>query len=337
MPLNPDPNADTEFNDALRAHGILPPKPPTPPSPSTFLPSQAQLLHSALDSSSAQRLGEMAEDAADSDDERMFEAYRQKKVQEMKKMELAERGVAEGRGLRQIGRDEFVREVSEASAKDVEALGEDGEGRGTGVVCFLYKDSIPASNHLRQILNLLSPLHPLTRFLSVQGDQCIPNYPDKNIPTLLLYRNGDCLGQVVGLKGGLRTTAMGKHAPINLLKNPRVTRSLITYPNSAGHADIERLLLGYKMIEKPNPQTPRVWKRHIKQTRSGMIGGDVSSDSDGDGSLGDSDEDAQFGTIARGRKGEGRGLKQGGSGAGLGLSGTGKRRDGDEDDFDFDL
>ncbi|KAJ9114269.1 hypothetical protein QFC22_005721 [Naganishia vaughanmartiniae] len=296
-------------NDALRAHGILPPKPPTPPSPSTFLPSQAQLLHSALDSSSAQRLGEMAEDAIDSDDERMFEAYRAKKLQEMKRSDAAERSVAEGRGLRQIGRDEFVREVSEASAKDIEALGEDGEGRGTGVVCFLYKDSIPASNHLRQILNLLSPLHPLTRFLSIQGDQCIPNYPDKNIPTLLMYRNGDCLGQVVGLKGGLRTTAM----------------------------DIERLLLGYHMIEKPNPQTRKVWKRHVKSTRSGMIGGEASSDSE-DGSLGDSDEDAQFGTIARGRKGDGRGLKQGGSGAGLGLSGTGSRRSQqDDNDSDFDL
>lgn len=69
---------------------------------------------------------------------------------------------------------------------------------------------IPLSNHLRQILNLLSPLHPLTRFLCIQGDQCIPNYPDKNIPTLLMYRNGDCLGQVVGLKGGLGTIAMGE-------------------------------------------------------------------------------------------------------------------------------
>ncbi|GHJ86878.1 hypothetical protein NliqN6_3280 [Naganishia liquefaciens] len=301
MPLNPDPNADTEFNDALRAHGILPPKPPTPPSPSTFLPSQAELLHSALESSSATRLGELAEDALDSDDERMFEEYRMKKLQEMKRADAAERSVAEGRGLRQIGRDEFVREVSEASAKDIEALGEDGEGRGTGVVCFLYKDSIPASNHLRQILNLLSPLHPLTRFLSIQGDQCIPNYPDKNIPTLLMYRNGDCLGQVVGLKGGLRTTAM----------------------------DIERLLLGYKIIEKLNPQTARTWRRHVQSTKSGLIGGAVSSSEDDSEA---SEEDAAFGTIARGKKGDARGLRQGG--AGLGLSGARRNQD---DDSDFDL
>lgn len=85
---------------------------------------------------------------------------------------------------------------------------------------------IPLSNHLRQILNLLSPLHPLTRFLSIQGDQCIPNYPDKNIPTLLMYRNGDCLGQVVGLKGGLGTTAMGESLffPTSRIAKPRSKR-----------------------------------------------------------------------------------------------------------------
>lgn len=50
---------------------------------------------------------------------------------------------------------------------------------------------------------------------------------------------------------------------------------------------------------------------------------------------GDSDEDAQFGTIVRGKKGEGRGLKQGG--LGLGLSGTAGRRAQQDDDSDFDL
>lgn len=92
------------------------------------------------------------------------------------------------------------------------------------------------------------------------------------------------------------------------------------------------------MIDKLNPQTARTWKRHIKSTGSGLIGGAVSSDEDD--SLDDSDEDAQFGTIARGKKGDARGLRQGGtgvgSGSGLGLSGT-RRRGQQDDDSDFDL
>lgn len=37
-----------------------------------------------------------------------------------------------------IARDDYKREVTEASSVDEE--GEEMKGRGTGVVCFLYKD-----------------------------------------------------------------------------------------------------------------------------------------------------------------------------------------------------
>lgn len=30
--------------------------------------------------------------------------------------------------------------------------------------------------------------------------QCIPNYPDKNLPTMLIYRNGELHRQIVGLR-----------------------------------------------------------------------------------------------------------------------------------------
>lgn len=82
------------------------------------------------------------------------------------------------------------------------------------------------------------------------------------------------------------------------------------------------------MIEKLNPQTARTWRRHVKSTNSGLIGGSISSDDDSEAS----EEDAEFGTIARGKKGDNRGLRQGGTG--LGLSGTRRNQD---DDSDFDL
>lgn len=106
-------------------------------------------------------------------------------------------------------------------------------------------------------------------------------------------------------------------------------RKRICYIGLLGLTDIERLLLGYKMIEKLNPQTARTWRRHLKSSQSGLIGGSVSSSDDGSDA---SDEDAEFGTISRGKKGDARGLRQGGGG--LGLSGPRRNQD---DDSDFDL
>ena len=42
-----------------------------------------------------------------------------------------------GHGLREIGRDDYTREVTEASRKHCKGR----EEGGTGVVCFLYNDA----------------------------------------------------------------------------------------------------------------------------------------------------------------------------------------------------
>ena len=80
----------------------------------------------------------MEEEAINSDDERLFQSYRLKKLDEMKREEVKARSVRSGDGLRPISRDDFVREVNEASKRDIE--GDEEEWRGTGIVCFLFKD-----------------------------------------------------------------------------------------------------------------------------------------------------------------------------------------------------
>ncbi|KAI3625741.1 hypothetical protein CBS9595_001102 [Malassezia furfur] len=49
-------------------------------------------------------------------------------------------------------------------------------------------------------LDQLAAKYPNTKFVSIIGDQCIPNYPDKNLPTLLIYRAGELRRQIVGLR-----------------------------------------------------------------------------------------------------------------------------------------
>lgn len=49
-------------------------------------------------------------------------------------------------------------------------------------------------------LDQLASKYPNTKFVSIVGDHCIPNYPDKNLPTLLIYRAGELRRQIVGLR-----------------------------------------------------------------------------------------------------------------------------------------
>lgn len=139
-----------------------------------------------------------------------------------------------------ISRPDYTREVTEASKEDPEADAaadeqeEEDDGRyetgagsvgdekaskkerkGTGVVCFLYKDSIEESRLLSGYLDRLAAKYPATKFVSIIGDQCIPNYPDKNLPTLLIYRNGNLHRQIIGLRpeiglDGLNTKCEGE-------------------------------------------------------------------------------------------------------------------------------
>jgi hypothetical protein len=126
-----NPDEDTEWNDILRKHGILPPRPKTPQSPS---PPPSPTIGDKIQGASDSALKELEDDAGDSETERIVQEYRRKRMQELRK---AEKHGRFGEML-PIGRDDYKREVTEASKTDEE--GAEGKGRGQPVVCYLYKD-----------------------------------------------------------------------------------------------------------------------------------------------------------------------------------------------------
>jgi len=182
-----NPNEDTEFNDALRKHGILPPREAPPPSPS---PPSSPTLHDTLEGLTLEELRELGEDTGDDDVERIVEQFRQQRLAELNKLKDARFG-----RVYPIGRDDYTREVTEASSIDQDE--EEHKGKGTGVVCFLYKDGIPRSEKTFEHIRILAQRHPHTKFVSIVGDKCIPNLPDTRIPMLIIYRNGEVLNQIV--------------------------------------------------------------------------------------------------------------------------------------------
>lgn len=117
-------------NDALRKHGILPPREQSTPSPS---PPPSPSLKDKLNGLSHDELLDLADDVDDDETERIIEKLRKQKLRELQSLQSAKFG-----RVYPIGREDYTREVTDASKVD---SGEaDSEGRGTGVVCFLYKD-----------------------------------------------------------------------------------------------------------------------------------------------------------------------------------------------------
>jgi hypothetical protein len=117
-------------DEALRKHGILPPREPTPQSPS---PPPSPSLDAILDDLTAAELQELGDDVQDDAIERQIA---QRRVQRLVEERLDAQRRRFGKVI-PIGRDDYTREVTEASKQDEPG---DAETRGTGVVCFLYKD-----------------------------------------------------------------------------------------------------------------------------------------------------------------------------------------------------
>jgi hypothetical protein len=179
-------NEDTEFNEALRKHGILPPRDPTPPSPP---PPPSPTFDDILDDITTDELRELGEDSHDDAAERYIAQFRaQRLAQERLEAQRSRFG-----SVIPIGRDDYTREVTEASKQDEPG---DEEARGTGVVCFLYKDGIPRSDRAHAHVRLLATRHPRTKFVSIIGDKCIPNLPDSRVPMFIVYRKGEIVTQI---------------------------------------------------------------------------------------------------------------------------------------------
>lgn len=78
-----------------------------------------------------EELREVGEDTKDDQVERLAEIFRLRRLEEIKRADNSRFG-----RIYPIGRDDYTREVTDASKVTIPG----DPGRGTGVVCLLYKD-----------------------------------------------------------------------------------------------------------------------------------------------------------------------------------------------------
>lgn len=117
----------------------------------------------------------------DSEDEAILAEYRNKRIAEMKA--LAEK--SRFGTVREISGQDYVNEVNKA-------------GEGIHVVLHLYEKGIPLCALINQYMVDLAARNPETKFLKSVAKTCIPNFPEKNLPSIFIYYEGQIQKQIIG-------------------------------------------------------------------------------------------------------------------------------------------
>lgn len=176
----------TEWEDLQVKYGNLPGK--EKPRVEPWAAAQdAQTGDKAwLDQKTASELEELDDGL---EDDRFLEKYRKQRMEELREAAAKPRYGS----LEFIKSSDYVSEVSNAPP-DV------------WVVVLLLKDGHEGCSLLSERLRQLAAKYSGTKFVSIISTDCIKNYPDSNLPTVLVYNNKQVKATIVGLQkfGGWR-------------------------------------------------------------------------------------------------------------------------------------
>ncbi|KAF2150441.1 phosducin family protein [Myriangium duriaei CBS 260.36] len=177
------PNEDTEWNDILRKHGVIPEKPPDRSKELEEALVQAQqIIHdNRLEGKDLDELDEL-EDEEDAD---FLDSYRQKRMDEL----AALRTSSVYNQVYPVQKPEYAKEVTEESSK--------------AYVFVLLTSSAGANTESKLMVEIWRELATRfgdIKFCQMQANLCIEGYPDRNTPTILVYKDGDIKRQIVTLR-----------------------------------------------------------------------------------------------------------------------------------------
>jgi hypothetical protein len=188
-PDAPEFGGRTEWEDALIKHKIMAAPQKAGPTEDELQTATAEVINS-IDKYESKSLDELDE-LEDELEDRVLAEYRSKRLAQLQDKQKTELFGT----IPQIKEFEFIKEVSEAS-KEVT------------VVCHLFVYSKPECQLLNKCLEAVASRQKAIKFVKIIAQECIHNYPESNVPTLLIYKDGNILKQIVGLSefGGLKMT-----------------------------------------------------------------------------------------------------------------------------------
>lgn len=148
-----------------------------------------QLAHeNRLEGKDLDELDELEDD----EDEDFLEQYRQKRIAELS---FIEKKAVHG-SVYPISKPDYQREVTDASKN------------GPVFVNLISSTAINVESRvLSELWRQAAKEYGDIKFCEIRASQAIENYPERNCPTILVYKNGDIVKQLVTLVtiGGVRT------------------------------------------------------------------------------------------------------------------------------------
>lgn len=190
MNVEVNPNEDTEWNDILRAHGVIPERAPSPTA--QLEAALEESIQKAQDNRLEDKTLDELEALEDEEDEAFLETYKLKRMAEIQNLASKEKFGS----LQSISKPEYTDEVTNASKNDVYVL------------LHIMYPGVPQSKLLTGLFRRSAEKFRDIKFVEIDARQINENYPSTNCPTILVYHNTNVAKQYVTLAqlGGNSTT-----------------------------------------------------------------------------------------------------------------------------------
>lgn len=176
----------------------------------------------------------------DEEDEAFLEIYRHKRMQELASLKTK----AVHGSVYPVSKPDYARDITDASQKGfvfvnlISSLGTNIESR---VLSELWKMAAQEYGEIK--------------FCEIPGSKAIENYPERNCPTILVYKNGDIVKQVVTLMtvGGVRMNMLNiDNLLVEVGAVPESDMRVVKRRRRAEDEEEERAMGGNKGIRSGN-------------------------------------------------------------------------------------
>lgn len=181
MNVEVDPNEDTEWNDILRAHGVIPERAPSPSA--QIEAALEESIQKAHDNRLEDRTLEELDALEDDEDEDFLNTYKMKRMAEIQSMASREKFGS----LQSISKPEYTSEVTDGSKNDV------------FVFLHIMYPGVPQSKLLTGLFQRTAEKFRDIKFVEIDARQINEKYPSTNCPTILIYHNTNVVKQYVTL------------------------------------------------------------------------------------------------------------------------------------------